>query len=112
MILNQLEAFVAAVSLRTFTSTAEALKMSQPAVSDLIRRLEAELGAQLLHAVRAVQPLGGGTATFVVLRNAESIRARILRGITSLSASVRPTASEYGLGMLTWRRRRHHLGRV
>jgi DNA-binding transcriptional LysR family regulator len=100
--LNQLEAFVAAVSLRTFTAAAEALKMSQPAVSDLIRRLEAELGASLFqrggrrliltaegeellpfarqavqaaamgeNAVRAVQSLGGGTATFGLLRNAE-----------------------------------------
>ena len=45
--LNQLEAFVAAVATGTFTSAAADLKMSQPAISDLIRRLEAELDAKL-----------------------------------------------------------------
>lgn len=100
--LNQLEAFVTAVSTGTFTGAAAELKMSQPAISDLIRRLEAELGAKLFQrgarqliltaegeellpfarqsvvaarmgasAVRAVQSLGGGTATFGLLRNAE-----------------------------------------
>ncbi|GAA1263230.1 LysR family transcriptional regulator [Arthrobacter pascens] len=100
--LNQLEAFVAAVATGTFTGAAADLKMSQPAISDLIRRLEAELDAKLFQrgarklvltaegeellpfarqsvlasqmgasAVRAVQSLGGGTATFGLLRNAE-----------------------------------------
>ncbi|OCB14554.1 hypothetical protein A5717_10480 [Mycolicibacterium porcinum] len=45
--LGQLEAFVHAVQLKSFTAAADALKMSQPAISDLIRRLESEVGTTL-----------------------------------------------------------------
>lgn len=102
MTLMQLQAFVAAASCGTFTAAAEELGMSQPAISDLIRRLEGELGAKLFmrgsrslkltsageqllphaeqavnsavlgaQAVRSQVELGGGTATFGVLRNAD-----------------------------------------
>ncbi|WP_343871556.1 LysR family transcriptional regulator, partial [Agromyces bracchium] len=43
----QLQAFLAAATCGTFTAAAEELGMSQPAISDLIRRLEGELGAKL-----------------------------------------------------------------
>ncbi|WP_353816558.1 LysR family transcriptional regulator [Agromyces sp. SYSU T00266] len=49
MTLTQLQAFVAAAALRSFTAAAAELKMSQPAVSDLIRRLEQELETPLFH---------------------------------------------------------------
>lgn len=49
MTLTQLHAFLAAAEQGTFTRAAQELKMSQPAVSDLIRRLEEELGAALFH---------------------------------------------------------------
>lgn len=102
MSLTQLQAFVTAEAQRSFTKAADALKMSQPAISDLIRRLESELGAQLFvrggreltltsageqllphaqqavasaaegaRAVRSQLELGGGIATFGVLRNAD-----------------------------------------
>lgn len=102
MTLAQLEAFVAAASGQTFTAAAVELGMSQPAVSDLIRRLESEFGVPLFNrsgralvltaageqllpyaeqtifsakqgteAVNALLSLGGGTATFGLLRNAE-----------------------------------------
>jgi DNA-binding transcriptional LysR family regulator len=102
MTLAQLQAFVAAAALGTFTKAADELKMSQPAISDLIRRLEKELGAPLFHrgsrvlvltdagaqllphaeqaitsaergvkAVRSQVELGGGTAAFGLLRNAD-----------------------------------------
>jgi DNA-binding transcriptional LysR family regulator len=45
--LTQLEAFLAASSNQTFTGAAKQLGMTQPAMSDLIRRLETELGAKL-----------------------------------------------------------------
>ncbi|MFJ5956636.1 LysR family transcriptional regulator [Paenarthrobacter sp. NPDC092416] len=98
----QLQAFRAAALCGTFTAAAEKLGMSQPAISDLIRRLEVELGAKLFvrgsrtlhltsageqllpHAEQAVASaalgaqavqlqveLGGGTATFGLLRNAD-----------------------------------------
>lgn len=102
MSLTQLQAFVMAVTLRTFTAAANELKMSQPAVSDLIRRLEQELQTPLFHrgtrnlmltaageqllphaqqviasaeqgrrAVQSQLTLGGGIATFGLLRNAD-----------------------------------------
>lgn len=102
MTLAQLEAFVAAATGQTFTAAAVELGMSQPAVSDLIRRLETEFGVPLFNrssrvllltsageellpyaeqtissakqgteAVNALLSLGGGTATFGLLRNAE-----------------------------------------
>lgn len=102
MTLTQLLAFVAAAQHGTFTRAAQELRMSQPAVSDLIRRLEDELGTTLFHrttrsltlthageqllphaqqsvasarlgriAVQSQLELGGGTATFGLLRNAD-----------------------------------------
>jgi DNA-binding transcriptional LysR family regulator len=102
MTLTQLQAFLAAASCGTFTAAATELKASQPAISDLIRRLESELGASLFirgsrtlrltsageqllphaqqavasavlgaQAVRSQVDLGGGTATFGLLRNAD-----------------------------------------
>ncbi|MGK3958901.1 LysR family transcriptional regulator [Arthrobacter sp. R4] len=102
MTLAQLEAFVAAATGQTFTAAAVTLGMTQPAVSDLIRRLETEFGTSLFNrsgrslvltaageqllpyaeqtvfsakqgteAVNALLSLGGGTATFGLLRNAE-----------------------------------------
>ncbi|MEU1178657.1 LysR family transcriptional regulator [Streptomyces sp. NPDC005820] len=101
MTLMQLQAFVAAAARGTFTAAADELKMSQPAISDLIRRLEDELGTKLFQrgrslvltaageqllphaeqavasarlgaqAVRSQLDLAGGTATFGLLRNAD-----------------------------------------
>ncbi|WP_239065587.1 LysR family transcriptional regulator [Microbacterium hibisci] len=101
MTLTQLQAFLTSAELRSFTAAAKRLKMSQPAISDLIRRLEEELGVRLfrrgsrelfltsageellphaqqavasadagMRAVRSQLELGGGTATFGLLRNA------------------------------------------
>ncbi|MEU5832778.1 LysR family transcriptional regulator [Streptomyces diacarni] len=102
MTLNQLRAFVLAQQLGSFTAAAEQLRMAQPSVSELVRRLEEELGTELFtrggrrlvlsgpgkellpyaeqalsavehgsRAVRSLGSLGGGTATFGMLRNAD-----------------------------------------
>lgn len=47
MTLNQLRAFVVAVQLGSFTSAASQLKMAQASVSELVRRMEEELGLAL-----------------------------------------------------------------
>jgi DNA-binding transcriptional LysR family regulator len=47
MTLQQLEYFLAAVRNRSFSAAAEALHLSQPSLSEQIRRLEAELGVAL-----------------------------------------------------------------
>lgn len=51
MELRQLEYFVAAVDRGTFTRAAAAQHVSQPALSEGISRLEAELGVELFHRV-------------------------------------------------------------
>lgn len=47
MTLTQLQAFLAAVRYGSFSAAARDLDISQPAISDLVRRLEEELGAAL-----------------------------------------------------------------
>lgn len=102
MTLNQLRAFVEAERLGSFTAAARAMDIAQASASELVRRLEAELDAELFargsrtltltsageellpyaqqaveaaesgtRAVRSLGSLGGGTATFGVLRNAD-----------------------------------------
>ncbi len=102
MTLNQLRAFLIAARTGSFTATALELTVAQASVSELIRRMEDELGLPLFGrggrrlvltaagsellpyaeqavaaadgggaAVRAMQGLGGGVATFGLLRNAD-----------------------------------------
>ncbi|MEU1870230.1 DNA-binding transcriptional LysR family regulator [Streptomyces ambofaciens] len=102
MTLNQLRAFVEAERLGSFTAAAKAMEIAQASASELVRRLEAELDAELFvrgsrtlaltsagqellpyaqqsvaaadsgtRAVHSLGSLGGGTATFGVLRNAD-----------------------------------------
>ena len=102
MTLNQLRAFLAAARTGSFTAAAIELTVAQASVSELIRRMEDELGTPLFGrggrrlvvtpagsellpyaeqaiaavdggdaAVRAMQNLGGGVATFGLLRNAD-----------------------------------------
>ena len=46
--LTQLQAFVTVVKFGSFTRAAVALSISQPAISELIRRLELDLSATLI----------------------------------------------------------------
>ncbi len=102
MTLNQLRAFLCAARTGSFTAAAEELAIAQASVSELIRRLEIELGLPLFgrgarrlmltsageellpyaaqaleaadggqQAIRAMRTLGGGVATFGLLRNAD-----------------------------------------
>ena len=102
MTLHQLQAFLAAARSGSFTSAAAQLAVAQASVSELIRRMEEELGMTLFRrggrrlvltaagtellpyaeqavaaadggrqAVHAMRTLGGGVATFGLLRNAD-----------------------------------------
>ena len=61
--LQQLRCFCAALELGSFTAAAEALRVSQPAVAEQIRKLERVLGADLfVRAGRGVVPTQAGRA--------------------------------------------------
>jgi DNA-binding transcriptional LysR family regulator len=61
--LQQLRCFCAALELGSFTAAAEALRVSQPAVAEQIRKLEQALGTDLfVRAGRGVLPTHAGRA--------------------------------------------------
>jgi DNA-binding transcriptional LysR family regulator len=61
--LQQLRCFAAAAQLGSFTAAAEALRVSQPAVAEQVRKLEAALGVDLFARVgRGVVPTEAGHA--------------------------------------------------
>ena len=80
--LQQLRCFCAALDLGSFTAAAEALRVSQPAVAEQVRKLEQALGADLF--VRAGR---GVTATEAGLAFAEHA-ARSLRAVEDAADSV------------------------
>ena len=98
--LQQVRCFCAAAELGSFTAAAEALRVSQPAVADQVRRLERLLGANLF--VRA----GRG----VVLTDAgEAFAEHAVRTLSALeeaaaSVGARTTLSEgiVTLGTFNW----------
>jgi DNA-binding transcriptional LysR family regulator len=72
--LQQIRCFCAAVELGSFTAAAEALRVSQPAVAEQIRKLEHALGADLFVRVgRGVVPTEAGRA--FAMHAARSLRA-------------------------------------
>jgi DNA-binding transcriptional LysR family regulator len=61
--LQQIRCFCAALELGSFTAAAEALRVSQPAVAEQIRKLEQALGSDLfVRAGRGVVPTDAGRA--------------------------------------------------
>jgi DNA-binding transcriptional LysR family regulator len=61
--LQQVRCFCAALELGSFTAAADALRVSQPAVAEQIRKLEQALGADLfVRAGRGVRPTEAGRA--------------------------------------------------
>ncbi len=146
MTLNQLRAFLAAVRTGSFTAAAAELTVAQASVSELIRRMEDELGLPLFGrggrrlmvtpagnellpyaeqavaavdggaaAVRAMHSLGGGVATFGLLRNADFyllsdlveqflerhplVRVRMV-GLNSVETAAAVTAGELEAGLV------------
>lgn len=68
---RRLGIFLAVVEEQGFTSAADALGMSQPAVSQAVRELEAELGTSLFHRLpRGIQLTPAGEALVVPARQA------------------------------------------
>jgi DNA-binding transcriptional LysR family regulator len=75
MELRQLEYFAAVARHRHFTRAAEALYVTQPALSQQVRRLEAELGLALLRRTPRGVELTPAGADF--LRHAEAVLAEV-----------------------------------
>jgi DNA-binding transcriptional LysR family regulator len=80
--LQQIRCFCAALELGSFTAAAEALRVSQPAVAEQIRKLEQALGADLF--VRA----GRGVVTTEAGRAFAQHAARSLRAVEDAADSV------------------------
>jgi DNA-binding transcriptional LysR family regulator len=86
MEIRQLEYVVGVVDAGGFTRAAEALHVTQPALSDGIRRLEAELGLQLFHRVGRRALVSAAGEAFV-----EPAR-QVLRDLGVLRTSVAAVA--------------------
>ena len=82
MSLQQIRCFCAALELGSFTAAAEALRVSQPAVAEQIRKLEAALGADLF--VRA----GRGVVATEAGRAFAEHAVRSLRAVEDAAGSV------------------------
>jgi DNA-binding transcriptional LysR family regulator len=80
--MQQLRCFCAALELGSFTAAADALRVSQPAVAEQIRKLEAALGADLF--VRA----GRGVVATDAGRAFAEHAARSLRAVEDAAGSV------------------------
>lgn len=107
--LRQLELFTATMREGSFTQAAEKLRISQPALSAAIRKIEAELGLALFdRTTRSVQPTADGRHLFAVaedlLRNfkvamqgvaerADGLHGRLtIAVLPSVAASILPRA--------------------
>lgn len=82
MELRQLEAFIAVATELHFGRAAEKLHVSQPTLSDLVRRLERELGTPLL--TRTTRRVALTSAGVEMRRRAETIMAEV----TAAAAAV------------------------
>jgi LysR family carnitine catabolism transcriptional activator len=121
MEIRQLEYVVGVVDEGGFTRAAEALHVTQPALSDGIRRLEAELGLELFHRVGRRALLSAAGEAFVeparhVLRDLGVLRTSVaaVAGLTAgtLDVVALPTLAVDPLATLVGAFRHDHPGVV
>jgi DNA-binding transcriptional LysR family regulator len=121
MEVRQLEYVVGVVEEGGFTRAAEALHVTQPALSEGIRRLEAELGLELFHRVGRRALLSAAGEAFVeparrVLRDLGVLRTSVaaVAGLTagSLDVVALPTLAVDPLAALVGAFRHAHPGVV
>src|ERR1017187_6798096 len=90
MELHQLEYFVAVAEEASFTRAATRVHVAQPGVSAQVRRLESELGQQLLdRSGRSVRLTEVGTAVLPFARAALSAVANVRLAVAELAGLVR-----------------------
>ncbi|WP_205696726.1 LysR family transcriptional regulator [Conexibacter sp. SYSU D00693] len=104
MDLRQLEYLVAVAEEGSFTRAAERVHVSQPGVSAQVRRLEAELGQELLDRTgRAVRLTTAGAAVLPHARAALEAAAEVREEVDRLAGLVRGAVAlgaVYGCGAL------------
>jgi DNA-binding transcriptional LysR family regulator len=87
MTLNQLRAFLAVTRLGSFSAAAEALGMTQPSISELVRRLEDEYGLKLfVRGPRRLSITAAGTALLPWAEQAVQAAEQADRSLRSLSS--------------------------
>ena len=89
MELRQLEYLVAVVEEASFTQAAARLHVAQPGVSAQIRRLERELGQELLDRAGGVRPTAVGAAVLPHARAALAAVAAVRHAVDELSGLLR-----------------------
>lgn len=94
MQLQQLRYFVAVAELRNFTRAAEQTHVAQPSLSQQIRSLERELGAELFHRARGRIALTDAGAALLplarrILADAESARLAVQETVQLRRGRVR-----------------------
>ncbi|HYW23976.1 MAG TPA: LysR substrate-binding domain-containing protein [Terriglobales bacterium] len=119
MELHQLRYFVAVVREGTFTKAAETLYITQPSLSEQIRKLETELGSPLFQRLGRKLALTSAGESFLphaqkVMFEVEQARARVqeVRGLRRgrLSIGVLPSAAARLLPRFLAEFRRQHPG--
>src|SRR6478609_6128261 len=98
MELRQLEYFIAVVEEASFTRAAERVLVAQSGVSAQVRRLERELGIELLERGRTVTLTGAGAAVLPFAREALAAVSGVRAAVEELTGLLR---GHVRIGMLT-----------
>ena len=91
MELRQLRYFVAIVDHGSLSRAAGVLHVAQPALTQQLRQLEADLGAQLLH--RTAQGVHSTDAGKVFYEHAQAILKQVVDARSAVTQSARPSGS-------------------
>ncbi|KQW54016.1 LysR family transcriptional regulator [Variovorax sp. Root411] len=105
--LNHLRAFLVVARERSFTRAAAQLGITQPSLSNTIKRLEAQLGVRLLaRTTRGVAPTEAGESLLARLaplyEGIEAGLAELGRDRNSPAGTIRISASDYGASSFLW----------
>ena len=98
MELNQIEAFVAVVQMKSFTRATHVLYLSQPAISRRIQLLEEELGVKLFERVHEGVTMTEAGQAF--LPHAQRVLADVQDGVEAVRATFEQAQATVKLAMV------------